>query len=83
MLTGKAALLEERVTEYGEFMQIEMGADRGASEFFVLPLAVSMIRDIAGRLPTISGSVKTTQDEGTSAMVWKEPYGVVLGIAPW
>ena len=83
MLTYKADLLEERIPEYGSFMRTEMGADIGTSDYFVLPLAVSMMRDVAGRISTIVGSVNTTQDEGTSAMVWKEPYGVTLGIAPW
>jgi hypothetical protein len=36
-----------------------------------------MMRDIASHIPTIVGSVPTPQDNGTSAMVWKEPYGVV------
>ncbi|KAH8600923.1 aldehyde dehydrogenase domain-containing protein [Bisporella sp. PMI_857] len=83
ILFKAADLLEERIPEYGSFMRTEMGADIGTSDYFVLPLAVSMMRDVAGRISTIVGSVNTTQDEGTSAMVWKEPYGVTLGIAPW
>lgn len=83
ILFKAADLLEERIAENGVFMRTEMGTDVGSSEFFVIPLSISMLRDIASHIPTITGSVPTVQDVGTSAMVWKEPYGVTLGITPW
>ncbi|OAA49703.1 aldehyde dehydrogenase family protein [Cordyceps fumosorosea ARSEF 2679] len=65
-------------------MRAEMGADEVAADGFVVPLAVRMLRDLAGRVASaVSGSVPLVEDEGRSAMVLKEPVGVVLGIVPW
>ena len=83
ILFKTADLLEARTAEYGGFMETEMGADRGVTNYFILPTAIKMLRDIASQITSILGSVPIVEDEGTSAMVWKEPYGVVLGISPW
>jgi acyl-CoA reductase-like NAD-dependent aldehyde dehydrogenase len=42
-----------------------------------------MLRDVAGRLSGIMGHIPNCEEEGTQALILKEPYGVVLGIAPW
>jgi acyl-CoA reductase-like NAD-dependent aldehyde dehydrogenase len=78
-----AELLESRISEYGEIMQMEMGGDKRPVQGWVLPNSVSYLRDIASHIPVMTGSVPTSGDEGTSAMIWKEPYGVILGISPW
>ena len=83
ILLKAADLLEARTEDYGRFMEVEIGADSGVTRFFIIPTAVKMLRDIASQISNVCGSVPVVQDEGTSAMVWKEPYGVVLGIAPW
>jgi acyl-CoA reductase-like NAD-dependent aldehyde dehydrogenase len=83
ILLKAANILEMHAEEYAEFMMAEMGADKGTAQFFVVPLAISMCRDIAGRIPGVCGSVPTVAKEGQSAMVWKEPYGVCLGIVAW
>ncbi len=83
ILFKAADLLEARAEEYAGFMSSEMGADTGVARYFVLALSIKMLKDIASRIPTICGSVPTCQEEGTSAIIYKEPYGVVLGIVPW
>lgn len=83
ILFKTADILESRITEYGGFMETEMGGDVGPVHFWVLPTAVRFLRDIASHIPLMTGSVPTVEHEGTSAMVWKEPYGVILGISPW
>ena len=83
ILLKAADVLEKNVEEYATHMMTEMGADRGAAQFFVLPLAIAMCRDIAGRISSVCGSVPVVAREGQSAMVWKEPYGVCLGIVAW
>lgn len=83
ILLKAATLLEERTQEYANFMQTEMGAEMGVAAFFVMPLAIQMLKDIAGRITSICGSVPVCQEKGTSAIVFKEPYGVTLGIVPW
>lgn len=83
ILFKAADLLEERTADYGAFMMTEMGADLGTVLRWVLPTAIQFLRGIASQLPSILGIVPTPGAEGMSAMVWKEPYGVVLGISPW
>lgn len=83
ILLRAADLLEERTEANAEIMRTEMGADVGASQFFVVPLAIKMLRDIAGRITSVCGSVPIVEEEGQSAIVYKEPMGVILGIVPW
>lgn len=83
ILLRAADLLEERTEANAEIMRTEMGADVGASQFFVVPLAIKMLRDVAGRITSVCGSVPTVEEEGQSAIVYKEPMGVILGIVPW
>ncbi|KAF2263556.1 aldehyde dehydrogenase [Lojkania enalia] len=78
-----ADLLQSRAEEYGKYMMQETGAEAAFSSGFNVPLAAEMMRDVAGRCSTIMGSIPTCADEGTAALVIKEPWGVVLGIAPW
>ncbi|KAJ5355072.1 uncharacterized protein N7496_012284 [Penicillium cataractarum] len=83
ILLKAADLLEERLEENALYMRTEMGADEGASAGFVVPLAIRMLRDVAGRISSICGSVPVVEGEGQSAIVFKEAVGVILGIVPW
>ena len=83
ILLKAADLLESRSEEIAEIMSTEMGADVGTSQFWVVPLSIRMLRDIAGRITSICGSVPVVEAEGQSAIVFKEPMGVILGIVPW
>jgi acyl-CoA reductase-like NAD-dependent aldehyde dehydrogenase len=82
VLLRTATILARRRDELGEYMKSETGA---ADPFvdFNLTTAIEMLTDVAGRISTITGTVPTASAEGTSAMVLREPYGVILGIAPW
>ncbi|KAJ6530322.1 salicylaldehyde dehydrogenase [Mycena capillaripes] len=82
ILLKAADLLEERAEELSLHMQQETGAPPPFAGFNIVT-AAELIRDTAGRISAISGSVPVCQEEGTSALVLKEPYGVVLAIAPW
>ncbi|OHE93515.1 aldehyde dehydrogenase [Colletotrichum orchidophilum] len=77
-----AAIMESRKDELVRIMSEETGAATSWSEF-ILGLGIGCIKDVAGRLVTVQGSVPATNDPNFSAMVLKEPYGVVLAIAPW
>lgn len=83
ILLKAADILESRLEENAAFMRTEMGADVGASQFFVVPISIRMLRDIAHRITSICGSVPTVEEDGRSAIVFKEPIGVILGIVPW
>ncbi|PSN64944.1 aldehyde dehydrogenase [Corynespora cassiicola Philippines] len=78
-----ADIFLSRAEEYGKYMQEETGAEAGFAGGFNVPLAAEMMKDVAGRCSTISGVIPSCAQDGTSALVVKEPYGVVLGIAPW
>ncbi|KAI9801903.1 MAG: hypothetical protein M1833_002217 [Piccolia ochrophora] len=78
-----AEIMERRGKEIAGYMQTETGAEAGFALGFNIPTSVEMIRDIGGRIPSIQGSIPFAAAEGTSALVYKEPYGVILGIAPW
>jgi acyl-CoA reductase-like NAD-dependent aldehyde dehydrogenase len=78
-----ADIMDARATELAEYMKIETGAAPPFAEGFVVPKTAEMLRDVAGRLSTVMGSIPTCEEEGTSALVVKEPLGVVLAIAPW
>jgi acyl-CoA reductase-like NAD-dependent aldehyde dehydrogenase len=78
-----AKIVEKRGEELGKYMMDETAASEFWGSGFNVPLAVDMLKDVAGRIPSIQGSVPIPGAEGKSAMVWKEPYGVILGIAPW
>ncbi len=78
-----ADLLEERADELVAYMCTEMGTDAGTARNLIVGLSITMMRDIACRINDICGSVPQLGKDGQSSMVWKEPYGVVLGIVPW
>ncbi|KAL4803018.1 aldehyde dehydrogenase domain-containing protein [Aspergillus unguis] len=83
ILLKAADILESRLETSAEYMQTEMGADAGAAQFFVVPLSIRMLREVASRINSICGSVPVVEAEGQSAIVYKEPMGVILGLVPW
>ncbi|KAF2679853.1 aldehyde dehydrogenase [Lentithecium fluviatile CBS 122367] len=78
-----ADIFSARAEEVGRYMEEETGSAPAFSSGFNVPLTAEMFKDVAGRCSTITGIIPTCAQEGTSALVVKEPYGVVLGIAPW
>ncbi|KFY33336.1 hypothetical protein V494_07705 [Pseudogymnoascus sp. VKM F-4513 (FW-928)] len=77
-----AEIFKSRAEEFTKYMVDETGADAGWAAFNV-NLATDMLVDVAGRISSLKGDFPTTSDPGTSAIVYKEPYGVILAIAPW
>jgi len=81
---NKAAdLIDERADELRDYHVRETGAVKMFADFNVNTMA-EMLRDLGGRIAgAMVGSIPTCGQDGTSAVVLKEPYGVNLGIAPW
>jgi len=77
-----ADILDSKPDELRKHMVNETGASLGWAAFN-LGLASELLRDIAGRISSIQGTIPQTAKEGVSALVYKEPYGVILAIAPW
>ncbi|KAI9698254.1 MAG: hypothetical protein M1820_007524 [Bogoriella megaspora] len=74
----------EKIANAASQIQVdETGAPEGICKGFMLPTTVEGLRDTAGRIMTVMGCIPSSMGEGTGAVVWKEPYGVNLGIAPW
>jgi acyl-CoA reductase-like NAD-dependent aldehyde dehydrogenase len=83
ILLRAAEILLKRKDELFKISYEETGAVESMFGFEFM-LAVEGCKSVAGLLPIVSrGAVPTPLGEGKSAMVLREPYGVVLGIAPW
>ena len=82
ILLKAADIMEARRAELKEYMALETGALDGFSEFNV-STTVEVFRNVAGLVSNINGAIPQTQTPGTGAFVFKEPYGVIYGMAPW
>lgn len=82
ILLKAADIMLSRKEELIQYQREETGAGRPFTEV-TFDLGVDFIRDVAGRIPTIEGTVPNVKLDGQSAMVFKQPYGVILSIAPW
>jgi len=77
-----AQLLEERKDELVAAMVKETGAKPSWAAFNIMT-GVGFVYEAAGMTTQIKGEIMQSNDKGTLAMVFKEPCGVILGIAPW
>lgn len=82
ILLRTADVFEKRKEELGHYMKVETGAGDQFVDF-VITVTIDCLKDVAGRISAIQGFVPTLSEEGASAIVYKEPYGVIFGIAPW
>ncbi|KAM0415897.1 hypothetical protein ACHAPT_013159 [Fusarium lateritium] len=83
ILLRAADLFVSRKEELLSYQSQETGAGRQFMEININATA-QILRDIGGRIEAaVEGSVPATAEEGSHAIVVKEPYGVVLAIAPW
>lgn len=71
-----------RKDEFVRYMCEETGSQAEFAEF-ILMLGVNLLKDVAGKISGIEAASPALSQDGTSALVFKQPYGVVLGIAPW
>jgi len=77
-----ASIFESRIEEFVQYEMDEIAATQFFAGSFDAPTAINGLKDLAGRIVSLSGSLpQLGGDRG--AVVVKEPYGVVLGIAPW
>ncbi|UPK96369.1 hypothetical protein LCI18_007304 [Fusarium solani-melongenae] len=78
-----ADIMNKRRKELGEYMHHEIGANQDYQDF-ILGLSIDGLKDTAGRIAgAVQGTVPDSNHEGMRALVYKRPYGVNLGIAPW
>ncbi|KAI9648799.1 hypothetical protein NHQ30_003439 [Ciborinia camelliae] len=77
-----AEILLERKSILEETMMKETGSEAIWAGFNIHTSREGLL-DVAGRISSIAGSIPTMSEEGRSALIYKEPYGVILGAAPW
>jgi acyl-CoA reductase-like NAD-dependent aldehyde dehydrogenase len=82
LLMKAADLLAARTHEFTELMALETGASTGWAAFNCR-LAAGMLREAAAMTTQISGEVIPSDVPGLLAMGYRQPVGVVVGIAPW
>ncbi len=81
-LTKAADLLEARAGDFAAAVRDETGSTAGWGHFNV-HFAASMLREAASMTTQVSGEVVPSDVSGNLAMAYRQPAGVVLGIAPW
>lgn len=77
-----AAVFESRSEELSKYMIDETGSSEFWSNFNT-SLAADALKDVAGRISSLKGDAPNTDNPETSAIVYREPFGVILAIAPW
>ncbi|MCJ2180979.1 aldehyde dehydrogenase [Novosphingobium album (ex Hu et al. 2023)] len=82
VLNKAADALEARKDAFVQAMMGEIGATAGWA-MFNLALAAGIVREAASLTTQIAGEVIPSDKPGCLAMAISEPFGVVLGIAPW
>jgi acyl-CoA reductase-like NAD-dependent aldehyde dehydrogenase len=82
ILLKAAEIMVRRREELGGYMMAETGCPRQWADFNV-NTARELMLDVAGRLVALEGSMPTVADRNSGAMVFQEPFGVILAIAPW
>ena len=73
------------VKRHAEFASIQK-QETGAEDLFmdwILKLTEDNLKEVAGKCSSVLGTIPASDQEGRGAFVLKEPYGVILGIAPW
>jgi acyl-CoA reductase-like NAD-dependent aldehyde dehydrogenase len=75
-------IMQSRRDELAKYMSDETGAAQDWAAFNI-DTAIGILKDVAGRIPTLEGSFPATMNPSRSAIILREPYGVVLSIAPW
>lgn len=79
ILTKAADILEARKEEAAKYMMEETGALRPFADFNITT-TIDNLRDVAGRPADIHGIIPPTKADGQAALVFKEPYGAILGM---
>jgi acyl-CoA reductase-like NAD-dependent aldehyde dehydrogenase len=81
-LNKAADLLEARSQEFAIAVRDETGSTAGWGHFNV-HFAALLLREAAAMTSQIGGEVVPSDVPGALAMAYRQPAGVVLGMAPW
>ena len=81
-LNKAADVLEARAGDFAAAVRDETGSTAGWGHFNV-HLAAAMLREAASMTSQVGGEVIPSDVPGSLAMGYRQPAGVVYGIAPW
>jgi acyl-CoA reductase-like NAD-dependent aldehyde dehydrogenase len=81
-LNKAADLLEARAADFAALVRDETGSTGGWGHFNV-HFAAGMLREAASMTSQICGEVIPSDVPGSIALAYRQPAGVVFGIAPW
>ncbi|MGH8259549.1 MAG: aldehyde dehydrogenase [Steroidobacteraceae bacterium] len=81
-LNKAADLLEARSMQFATLMMAETGCGMGWGHFNV-HFGALLLREAASMTTQVTGEVVPSDVPGMMAMAFRQPVGVVLGIAPW
>jgi acyl-CoA reductase-like NAD-dependent aldehyde dehydrogenase len=82
LLLKAADLLQARTSDFIARVAAETGGTAGWAGFNVF-LAANMLREAASLTTHVTGQVIPSDTPGSYAFSFRQPAGVVLGIAPW
>ena len=82
LLLKAADILQSKSDLFAQTLVAETGATIPWGHFNVM-LAAGMLREAASLTTQITGEVIPSDRPGTLALSFRQPVGVVLGIAPW
>ena len=82
LLSKAADLLQARTPDFIARVAAETGGTAGWAGFNVF-LAAGMLREAASLTTHVTGQVIPSDTPGSYAFSFRQPAGVVLGIAPW
>ncbi|KAM0556719.1 hypothetical protein ACHAPJ_005778 [Fusarium lateritium] len=77
-----AEIMERRREELRKYSMAETGSDSAWADFDITT-GISHMKEVAGRISALEGAIPTVSDPNTTALVLREPFGVVVAIAPW
>ncbi|EEY21271.1 salicylaldehyde dehydrogenase [Verticillium alfalfae VaMs.102] len=82
ILVKTAEVMNSRHDELAGYLTSETGATPAWADFN-LKVTTDILIASAARVHSVEGIIPTPAGEGSSALIVKEPFGVVLAIAPW
>ncbi|KAG6022694.1 hypothetical protein E4U41_002206 [Claviceps citrina] len=82
ILLKAADIMYQRRDELARYLMDETGSVPAWADFN-LENTVRLLKDVAGRIPTLTGSLPAIANPKRTAIILREPYGVVLSIVPW
>ncbi|KAH6697877.1 hypothetical protein VD0002_g7928 [Verticillium dahliae] len=82
ILVKTAEIMNSRHAELAGYLTSETGAIPSWADFN-LKVTINILIASAARVHSVEGIIPTPAGEGCSALIVKEPFGVVLAIAPW